>query len=399
MYANLPGDHLTVASFVAAGHNVFLDSGAAGLRRQFGAQSIAGGGTYGNGLLTAVNFVADAQTSNDYNTDYYALMGWWNTQRASDNGGAVGGFASCNRTVGGYRWGAGAAMTFLCPKQGAAPRPFTEALWEDNVMLNAMAAGGFWIFQVNTGIQNWPGKFRMNRNIFHWEADAGNSATLLDFINGTAPGGVWDINNLILLQGNTGASGTAFAFETNSANAVQRFDAFGPNIYLQRRLGIPVSCADASTGAVFIADAAECKLKAAYLPTSGLDGWNDSESGGVNRAFAYLHNGLMPANASAYTASRDVFNLSFSEWPGGVATDPLFNADCTPETCSVEDAMPEWSGPIAYEWPFAWITLDPVPGFRRTKPQSQYIPSCLREAAGVSGGGGGLRNRGPSSVP
>jgi hypothetical protein len=42
-------------------------------------------------------------------------------------------------------------------------------------------------------------------------------------------------------------------------------------------------------------------------------------------------------------------------------------------------AMPRYAGPIVYDWPFAWATVDPVPGFRRTTPRREYIPKILRD--------------------
>ena len=83
-------------------------------------------------------------------------------------------------------------------------------------------------------------------------------------------------------------------------------------------------------------------------------------------------------------------------------TNPIYNlsAACmnspTPatganEACDAVASLPNWSGPYVYDWPLAWMTVRPVPGFRRTAPQSKFIPHYMAvrsQLQGLAGGGG-----------
>jgi len=58
-------------------------------------------------------------------------------------------------------------------------------------------------------------------------------------------------------------------------------------------------------------------------------------------------------------------------------------------TDDVRNAAPRYAGIVVYDWPFAWATMDPVPGYRRSAPRNEYIPARLRARMGGAGGGGG----------
>jgi hypothetical protein len=33
---------------------------------------------------------------------------------------------------------------------------------------------------------------------------------------------------------------------------------------------------------------------------------------------------------------------------------------------------------VTYDWPFAWMTVDPIPGYHRTGPRLEYLPPILQ---------------------
>lgn len=44
----------------------------------------------------------------------------------------------------------------------------------------------------------------------------------------------------------------------------------------------------------------------------------------------------------------------------------------------ISGSMPRWAGPIVWDWPFQWVTAEPV-GFHRTAPRDEFIPKILRD--------------------
>ncbi len=90
--------------------------------------------------------------------------------------------------------------------------------------------------------------------------------------------------------------------------------------------------------------------------------------------------------ADALAPSGD--GLASTGWARGVEVSPTTFAveglgsgvlpeACATANCDFLEAAPRWAGPVVYDWPFAWATVDPVPGFRRTVPRPEFLPSHL----------------------
>lgn len=54
------------------------------------------------------------------------------------------------------------------------------------------------------------------------------------------------------------------------------------------------------------------------------------------------------------------------------------------------EALPHWSGPFLYDWPFAWATVHPMPGYRRKAPRGEFLPDVLRARMGEDTDGDGV---------
>jgi len=117
-------------------------------------------------------------------------------------------------------------------------------------------------------------------------------------------------------------------------------------------------------------------------PVNGRDIACDSNS----HAILTSEPGCVPADAVALGGSGESYgwmkgNLEVSGSVEAIQVDaydgPLHPA-CEAGSCVLENALPRWAGPIVYDWPFAWATLDPVPGVRRTEPALSNLPPWLQ---------------------
>jgi hypothetical protein len=97
----------------------------------------------------------------------------------------------------------------------------------------------------------------------------------------------------------------------------------------------------------------------------------DTQRGIVTDALAPSGEGLA---STGWTRGVEVSPTTFAVEGLGSGELP---AACATANCDFLEAAPRWAGPVVYDWPFAWATVDPVPGFRRTAPRPEFLPSYL----------------------
>jgi hypothetical protein len=132
---------------------------------------------------------------------------------------------------------------------------------------------------------------------------------------------------------------------------------FGPNVYTSD----PGAVAQ-NSGA--FADIANAIVVDALAP------------GGDGRAETGWTRGVEFEGGSSVGEGFSVVGLGTGELPAACANahEPDLEARVV---CDFAEAAPRWSGPVAYDWPLAWATVDPVPGFRRTVPREEFLPAYL----------------------
>jgi hypothetical protein len=100
----------------------------------------------------------------------------------------------------------------------------------------------------------------------------------------------------------------------------------------------------------------------------------DTQAGIVADALAPSGEG---AASTGWTRGVEVSPITFTVEDGSGVPPPA----CATGGCDAAEAAPRWAGPVVYDWPFAWATVDPVPGFRRTAPRTEFLPGYLAARA------------------
>lgn len=279
-----------------------------------------------------VNWVSDGRLASSMTPIYGARMDYFPA------GAALVGWSRCNSNIGMYAVGSpsGRDILFLCGDR--PPGRAVEVL--DLYLRNLGGSGWDNLLEIFTdpGVPSLDLTWR--NNLTHFRADAPHQR-LLRARNLTQVHVVFE-DSALLTSLRDGSE--LVRFEPGFRGTL----ALGPNVYTDDAAAL------AETGSIF-QDGSHARVGDAHAP--GGDGASTGWTRGVGVR------GATPGEGALRLAP-------------GQSGEPM-PPGCAGGACDREQAMPRWSGPVAYDWPFAWATLSPVPGFRRTSPRLEYLPAHL----------------------
>jgi hypothetical protein len=209
------------------------------------------------------------------------------------------------------------------------------------------------LFQIPTSGTLPPEGVVFENNLFHW-ADGATWKSL--YRHTSTPPIPATVNHTTLLSGGAAADDRLRFIDSAPAGTSVGQIQVGPNLY--------------TSGAT---DTVENTV--AFQSTTGAIVADAIAPGGDGVARTGWTRGLIWAGEPSAGELLEVTGLTGSL--PAACTNASSPDSAAVESCDQAEAMPRWSGPVVYDWPFAWATLEPVPGFRRTAPREEYLPDYL----------------------
>jgi len=189
-----------------------------------------------------------------------------------------------------------------------------------------------------------PTRLRIENSIFHWSPGSTSQVLLVEASAGNPFRYLLD--HLTLVPAALLGTAQVNVAETTPGALVAELQ-FGPNVYTTDPAG------DSMNAVAFA----------------------DTQHGIVVDALAPSGDGLA---STGWTRGVTVSPTTFAVQGLGAGVLPQA---CATANCDFLEAAPRWAGPVVYDWPLAWATVDPVPGFRRTAPRAEFLPTRLVERA------------------
>jgi hypothetical protein len=281
-----------------------------------------------------VNYMSDGDLGAELQYAYGATVDFFGA-----NANAPG-FRNCQSNVG--LFAIGSSNQAWLTADGCEPTQ--ELVIADLYKVNLGNGSGFEYLRTRSNMSVTPQRLVLDGFLFH--RNSSGFSKFLQLGNFLAPLAV-SINDGTVLNEST--IDVVFDFMNNTVVAAGL--ELGPNVFANS-----IEC----TGTQIFADGATCVVNDTYAP------WGDGVGNtGVNTAQTQA----LPMDQLA--PEYQGFRLPATSFSGSLRT------ACGTHPCDVTTALPRWSGPVAYDWPFAWATVNPVPGFRRASPRTQYLPSYM----------------------
>ena len=204
-----------------------------------------------------------------------------------------------------------------------------------------------------------------------------------------------DNGTLFSLNANAGGPLNAFIVSQNDFTKVR----IGPNLFAGTTGSSTTSCASdvfANPRGCVVTDAAACGGSPAGCGAAS-SGWQEGPGVAFFGATTNPGNDVWDPRFLSFSPLSS--SLPYSSAcqnttnPDGSAASPSTDPPAI-EPCNFGAASPRWSGPMSYDWPFAWMTVDPIPGYHRTGPRLEYVPAILQARLpcqdGIDNDGDGL---------
>jgi len=307
------------------------------------------------GFVHVVNAVIDGMVSPN-NFDYVARVGWWGSKiSGSGTSTFMPGVSVCGETVGYFLHGSGG---------------------QDNVNLHACRGSSDTVQILDTvALSATNDQNDAETGIFQLSAILGSAATPLplhinfDGILFVQPDASLT-RSIKWINGNAGGPAMAAGGSISADNVVMAFNQ-SPSFYSWfewKESLIP--------GGLILG-----KNLFFSAPTGPVHQWCRHDPG----------TGLVKDECEPYTVdgnpipSADSMGL-MGDLLNGSNVYPVSYTGTKPAGSDITQALPRYAGPIVYDWPMAWATLNPVPGFRRASPRLEFIPARLQKRMGIGEG-------------